>query len=84
VPTLVGAPVVTGTDLVFTAKNPKPVKGDSFRWKVSNRGADEALHVSADGVVTVPGYTAGSTVCVQITVARDGKVSDPLEACYPQ
>ncbi len=84
VPTLVGVPTVTGTDLVFTAKNPKPEKGDSFRWKISNRGADEALHVSADGLVTVPGYTAGSTVCVQITVARDGKVSDPLEACYPQ
>ncbi|MHC5795507.1 serine/threonine-protein kinase [Lacisediminihabitans sp. FW035] len=83
VPTLVGTPVVSGTDLVFTAKNPKPATGDSFRWRISNRGNDEALHQSPDGVVTVPGYTAGSTVCVEITVARAGKLSDPLEACYP-
>jgi serine/threonine protein kinase len=83
VPTLVGTPAVTGTDLVFTAKNPKPAAGDSFRWRISNRGNDEALHQSTDGVVTVPGYAAGSTVCVEITVARAGKLSDPLEACYP-
>jgi len=84
VPTLVGAPAVTGTDLVFTAKNPKPATGDSFRWRISNRGSDEALHQSTDGVVTVSDYTAGSPVCVEITVARAGKLSDPLEACYPE
>lgn len=84
VPTLARAPVVTGTDLVFTATNPQPKANDSFRWRISNRGNGEALRESADGVVTVAGYTAGSTVCVEITVARAGKVSDPLEACYPQ
>ena len=84
VPTLASAPVLTGTDLVFTAKNLKPEAKDSFRWKISNRGNNEAVHESEDGVVTVAGYTPGSTVCVEITVARAGKVSDPLEACYPQ
>ena len=84
VPTLAGVPVVTGTDLIFTVTNPKPKAGDSFRWRVSNRGNNEALHQSADGVVTVPGYTAGTTICVEVTVARAGKLSNPLEACYPQ
>ena len=84
VPTLAGVPVVTGTDLIFTVTNPKPKAGDSFRWRVSNRGNDEALHQSADGVVTVPGYTAGTTICVEVTVARAGKLSNPLGACYPQ
>ena len=84
VPTLVGVPVVTGTDLIFTVTNPKPKAGDSFRWRVSNRGNNEALHESADGVVTVPGYTAGTTICVEVTVARAGKLSNPLEACYPR
>ena len=84
VPTLVGVPVVTGTDLIFTVTNPKPKAGDSFRWRVSNRGNNEALRQSADGVVTVPGYTAGTTICVEVTVARAGKLSNPLEACYPR
>ncbi len=84
VPTLAGVPVVTGTDLIFTVTNPKPKAGDSFRWRVSNRGNNEALHESADGVVTVPGYTAGTTICVEVTVARAGKLSNPLEACYPR
>lgn len=83
-PTLAGVPVVTGTDLIFTTTNPKPKAGDSFRWRVSNRGNNEALHQSADGVVTVPGYTADTTICVEVTVARAGKLSNPLEACYPQ
>ncbi len=84
VPTLAGVPVVTGTELIFTVTNPKPKAGDSFRWRVSNRGNNEALHQSADGVVTVPGYTADTTVCVEVTVARAGKLSNPLEACYPR
>ena len=84
VPTLAGVPVVTGTDLIFTVTNPKPKAGDSFRWRVSNRGNDEALHQSADGVVTVPGYAADTTICVEVTVARAGKLSNPLEACYPR
>jgi len=84
VPTLAGVPVVTGTELIFTVTNPKPKAGDSFRWRVSNRGNDEALHQSADGVVTVPGYAADTTICVEVTVARAGKLSNPLEACYPR
>ena len=84
VPTLAGVPVVTGTELIFTVTNPKPKAGDSFRWRVSNRGNNEALHQSADGVVTVPGYAADTTICVEVTVARAGKLSNPLEACYPR
>ena len=84
VPTLAGVPVVTGTDLILTVTNPKPKAGDSFRWRISNRGSDVALHQSVDGVVTVPGYTAGTTLCIEVTVARAGKLSNPLEACYPR
>jgi len=35
-------------------------------------------------VVTVPGYAADTTICVEVTVARAGKLSNPLEACYPR
>lgn len=83
-PTLASPPTVDGANVVFAATNPKPKKGDSFLWRISNRGNGEALHPSSGGTITVPGYTAGSTMCVEISVVRSGKSSDPLEACYPQ
>jgi serine/threonine protein kinase len=76
---------LSGADLVFTVANPDQKKGDSFVWRISNRGDSEGLHRVPANVVTVPGYTAGSTVCIQVSILRDSKTSpQPLETCYPK
>lgn len=82
-PTLVSPPTLNGRTIVFTFANPAPKAGDSFQWKISNRASTEPVHGSADGVVSVPDYTAGSTICVQMTVVRSGQTSSPTEACFP-
>ena len=74
-----------GSKLTFTVSNPAPEGGDVIVWRISNRTAGESLH-KADGLsFSVPGYVAGSTVCIEVSILRSGKVSTgPLEDCYPQ
>jgi serine/threonine protein kinase len=83
-PIVGAAPTFSSGSVTFSFTNPKPKSGDQFHWRISNRGDSEPSHVSATGVITVEGYTTGSTLCVEATIVRDGKESDPLNSCYPQ
>ncbi|WP_167041483.1 serine/threonine-protein kinase [Salinibacterium sp. ZJ454] len=83
-PTLVSA-VQEGTSVVFTVGNPEPQDGDIYVWKRSDRPESEPLRPTADSRLVVEGYEPGSTVCIQVSIRRDGDVTaDPLEGCYPQ
>jgi hypothetical protein len=64
--------------------NPAPVEGDEFVWKRYDRPGDQLRAIASDQIVVDP-YTAGETVCIEVSVKRGTKTSaDPLQQCYPQ
>ncbi|MEP6481236.1 MAG: protein kinase [Rhodoglobus sp.] len=74
-----------GGVVTFVVSNPAPEGDDVVVWRISNRTASEGMHKAEGLSFDVPGYEAGSTVCVEVSVLRSGKLSvDPLEECYPQ
>ncbi|QNO38136.1 serine/threonine protein kinase [Protaetiibacter sp. SSC-01] len=83
VPVLAGAPTLEGATVTFTVENPDPEDDDQFMWQLSNRPDLPQRHTSADGVIAVDGYAAGSPLCIDVMVLRKGKTSDVLIACYP-
>ena len=60
-------------------------EGDAFVWKRSDRPDSEPLKAISTDQVVVDGYTAGSTVCIEVSIRRGTKVSpQPLEECFPE
>lgn len=83
-PTLVSA-AEDGTTVAFTVANPKPEKGDAFVWKRTDRTADSPMLAASGNVIAVEGYSAGTTVCIEVAIRRQGQLSaTPLQTCYPQ
>jgi len=83
-PALVSKTVAGGV-VTFVVSNPAPESDDVVVWRISNRTANESLHKADGQTFSIPGYEAGSTVCVEVSILRSGKLSvDPLEQCYPQ
>lgn len=83
-PALVSKTVAGGV-VTFVVSNPAPESDDVVVWRISNRTASESLHKADGQTFSIPGYEAGSTVCVEVSILRSGKLSvDPLEQCYPQ
>jgi serine/threonine protein kinase len=83
-PALVSKTVADGV-VTFVVRNPAPESDDVVVWRISNRTASESLHKADGQTFSIPGYEAGSTVCVEVSILRSGKLSvDPLEQCYPQ
>lgn len=89
IPEVVEAPVATGEPerdgaiVSFPVENPDPEDGDQIVWRITNRGESEGYKFAEDGAAVVTDYTEGSTVCLAISVRRAGKLSAPLEVCYP-
>jgi serine/threonine protein kinase len=80
----IGAIVPAETTLTFTVVNPDPQDGDEFLWKRFDRPGDQLRAIAGDQIV-VDGYTAGQTVCIDVSIKRGTKTSaDPLQECYPQ
>jgi len=80
----IGAVVPAETTLTFTVVNPDPQEGDEFLWKRFDRPGEQLRAIAGDQIV-VDGYTAGSTVCIDVSIKRGTKTSaDPLQECYPQ
>ncbi|MCU1514166.1 MAG: serine/threonine protein kinase [Microbacteriaceae bacterium] len=84
VPVQSAGPVLSDSTVTFSVVNPKPNTGDSFLWRISNRGDSEPRHNSSNGSISVQDYATGTTLCIQAFVVRKGKESAPLEMCYPQ
>ena len=86
IPTPTVGSVVPGDGvLTFTIVNPDPQEGDALVWKRSDRPDSEPLKSISTDQVVVDGYTAGSTVCIEVSVRRGTKVSpQPLEECFPE
>lgn len=82
-PVSAGPPVADGATVAFPVENPDAEDGDQLLWRISNRGASEPLNLVEDGRAVVSDYAAGSTVCIEVSVRRAGKLSAPLEVCYP-
>ena len=83
-PQVAGAPAVDGSTITWTFTNPEPKDGDFFYWRISNRTSEEPNHKSDDNTVVVTDYAPGSTVCVSVSISRNGKLSaKPYETCYP-
>jgi eukaryotic-like serine/threonine-protein kinase len=82
-PELVGAPAVDGSTLRVTVVNPDEVDADQLVWRISNRSASEPLRAVEGDTIVVDGYDGVSTVCVEVSVRRAGKLSQPLEVCAP-
>jgi hypothetical protein len=82
-PELDGAVVAEGTTLTVPVANPDPEDGDTFLWRISNRGAAEGLRPADGDLVRVEGFD-GAPLCVEVFILRSGKTSPtPLEICYP-
>jgi len=80
----IGSIVPAETTLTFTVVNPDPQDGDEFLWKRFDRPGDQLRAITGDQIV-VDGYTAGQTVCIDVSIKRGTKTSaDPLQECYPQ
>jgi hypothetical protein len=80
----IGAVVPAETTLTFTVVNPDPQEGDEFLWKRFDRPGEQLRAIAGDQIV-VDGYTAGATVCIDVSIKRGTKTSaDPLQECYPQ
>jgi hypothetical protein len=83
-PQLAGAPTAEGSNVTFTFTNPDPVDGDKFTWRITNRTDSEPLRTADGDSVTIDDYASGSTVCIQVSILRSGKLSaNPYETCYP-
>jgi len=82
-PVLIAAPLREGATVTFEVENPDPLDDDQIIWRVSNRAASEQLRPAEEGRVVVSDYVDGSTLCVEVSVRRAGKLSEPLEVCYP-
>ena len=80
----IGDVVPAESTLTFTVVNPDPQEGDEFLWKRFDRPGEQLRAIAGDQIV-VDGYTAGSTVCIDVSIKRGTKTSaDPLQECYPQ
>ena len=80
----IGAIVPAEATLTFTVVNPDPQEGDEFLWKRYDRPGDQLRAIAGDQIV-VDNYTAGETVCIDVSIKRGTKTSaDPLQECYPQ
>lgn len=82
-PVAVDPPVRDSANVLFTVANPEPADGDQMLWRISNRGASEPLRAVESGEVVVNDAPEGSTVCIEVSVRRAGKLSEPLEVCSP-
>lgn len=83
-PQIAGPPTSDGSTVTFTFTNPDPQPDDLFVWRISNRTDSEPLHRAEGDSFTVDDYAPGSTVCVSVSVLRNGKTSaKPYETCYP-
>jgi len=80
----IGGVVAADTTLTFTLVNPDPQDGDEFLWKRYDRPGDQLRAIAGDQIV-VDDYSAGQTVCIDVSIKRGTKTSaDPLQQCYPQ
>jgi len=83
-PQVAGAPAVDGSTITWTFTNPEPEDGDTFFWRISNRTSEEPNHQAEGNAVIVTDYAPGSTVCINVSISRNGKLSaKPYETCYP-
>lgn len=73
-----------GRELVVTWSNPDPVDGDTYAWQRTDAGASETRSVTEATEVTIGSLEAGTTVCLDIWVVRNGVLSaEPLSVCDP-
>jgi serine/threonine protein kinase len=86
IPTPTVGSVVPGDGvLTFTIVNPDPEEGDALVWRRSDRPDSEQLKAVEGDQLVVEQYAPGTTVCIEVGIRRDGKVSpQPLEECYPE
>lgn len=78
------APDADGTSVVFTWSNPSPADGDGYVWQRTDGAGDQQRVPTSEASATVSGVAAGTTVCIEVFVRRDGELSpEPLSACYP-
>ncbi len=82
-PELVGAPAVDGSTLRVTVVNPDAVEADQLVWRISNRSASEPLRAVEGDTIVVDDFDGVSTLCLEVSVRRAGKLSQPLEVCAP-
>jgi serine/threonine protein kinase len=83
VPQLASGPVAEGSTITWTFTNPDPEDNDAFLWQISNRTDSEPVHKADGNSVSVTDYVPGATVCVRVSISRNGKLSAPYETCYP-
>ncbi|QYH35702.1 serine/threonine-protein kinase [Salinibacterium sp. M195] len=70
--------------VIFSIDKPALQEGDRIIWKRVGR-ASEPVKQSEDGIITVDGYVASTTLCIDVRIVRSGVESaNPLEACFPE
>ena len=83
-PQIAGPPAIDGSTVTFTFTNPDPKDDDLFVWRISNRTDSEPTHRAEGDSFQITDYAPGSTVCVEVSILRAGKLSSkPYETCYP-
>jgi serine/threonine protein kinase len=84
VPVLESVAVGADGSVTFTWSNPSPEEGDSYVWERTDGASDDQRHPTTEPTATVTGVAAGTTVCIDVYVRRDGELSpEPLSECHP-
>ncbi|MRG58743.1 protein kinase [Agromyces sp. CFH 90414] len=68
-----------GTSATFAVSHDAAEEGDVYRWKRVDGIGDTQLSKGPDVVVT--GLAPGQSVCVDVTVQRGTKTSEPVRGC---
>ncbi|THG34942.1 serine/threonine protein kinase [Glaciibacter flavus] len=68
-----------GTSVSFAVSSEHPQDGDIFRW--ARTDSPERPEAAAASPIVVTGAIPGQQLCIDVTVQRSGKTSDPTRAC---
>jgi serine/threonine protein kinase len=74
----------SGSDVVFTWKNPSPLTGDRYQWRRTDQDAAQSVSWS-DSSGTTATVAGVSRACIEVVVIRaDSSLSSPAQACGPK
>lgn len=72
--------VVNGTNVVFSWKNPSPLEGDTYNYRVVQVDKEAELILTTETTVTVPAMAGGT--CLEVGLVRkNGQFSELSKVC---
>ncbi|WP_394552422.1 serine/threonine-protein kinase [Agromyces sp. MMS24-JH15] len=76
-----GVPAADGASATFAVSHADPETGDRYRWERADGVG--GVQVSDGPQIVVDGLAAGQSVCIDVSVQRGSKLSEPTRGCTP-